>query len=128
MAAVKGLSAPKRGRGASALDTPKVTLNGRPETNFQLEENESAAGSSVPSLVASYCRQGRATKSRSACDITSGGKMNLKQIAALWLGVTALLPASAVWAATVDISTHDIGGQVIGSNGPEAGVWAIAET
>ena len=54
--------------------------------------------------------------------------MNLKQIAAVWLGMSALLPASAVWAATVDVSTHDIGGQVIGNNGPEAGVWAIAET
>ena len=54
--------------------------------------------------------------------------MNLKQIAAVWLGMSALLPASAAWAATVDVSSHDIGGQVIGSNGPEAGVWAIAET
>src|SRR5580692_6199473 len=54
--------------------------------------------------------------------------MNLKQIAAVWLGVSALLPASAVWAATVDVSAHDIGGQVIGDKGPEAGVWVIAET
>src|SRR5580704_15596576 len=54
--------------------------------------------------------------------------MNLKQIAAVWLGVSSLLHASAVWAASVDISAHDIGGQVIGDKGPEAGVWVIAET
>src|ERR1700722_6820326 len=54
--------------------------------------------------------------------------MNLKQIAAVWLGVSSLLHASAVWAANVDISAHDIGGHVIGDKGPEAGVWVIAET
>ena len=56
--------------------------------------------------------------------------MRLKQIAAMWLGASALalLQASAVWAAGVDISAHDIGGQVIGDKGPEAGVWVIAET
>ena len=53
--------------------------------------------------------------------------MNLKQIAAVWLGVSSLLPASAVWAANVDVSAHDIGGQVIGDKGPEAGVWVIAD-
>src|SRR6202007_3244818 len=54
--------------------------------------------------------------------------MNLKQIAAVWLGVSSLLQPGAVWAAKVDISAHDIGGQVIGDKGPEAGVWVIAET
>src|ERR1700719_4234409 len=54
--------------------------------------------------------------------------MNLKQIAAVWLGVSSLLQPGAVWAATVDVSAHDIGGQVIGDKGPEAGVWVIAET
>ena len=54
--------------------------------------------------------------------------MNLKQIAAVWLGVSSLLHAGAAWAANVDISAHDIGGQVIGDKGPEAGVWVIAET
>ena len=54
--------------------------------------------------------------------------MNLRQIAAVWLGVSSLLHASAVWAANVDISAHDIGGHVIGDKGPEAGVWVIAET
>ncbi|HZR86736.1 MAG TPA: carboxypeptidase regulatory-like domain-containing protein [Bradyrhizobium sp.] len=43
-------------------------------------------------------------------------------------GLLALLHGSAVLAATVDISAHDIGGQVIGDKGPEAGVWIIAET
>src|ERR1700720_3200975 len=54
--------------------------------------------------------------------------MNLKQIAAVWLGVSSLLHASAVWAASVDISANDIGGTVVGDKGPEAGVWVIAET
>src|ERR1700740_2280359 len=54
--------------------------------------------------------------------------MNLKQIAAVWLGVSSLLQPGAVWAAKVDISAHDIGGQVVGDKGPEAGVWIIAET
>jgi hypothetical protein len=53
--------------------------------------------------------------------------MKLKQ----WMagaGLLALLHGSAALAATVDISTHDIGGQVVGEKGPEAGVWIIAET
>ena len=54
--------------------------------------------------------------------------MNLKQIAAVWLGVSSLLPASVALAANVNVSVHDIGGQVIGDKGPEAGVWVIAET
>src|SRR6202012_5041186 len=54
--------------------------------------------------------------------------MNLRQIAAVWLGASSLLHAGAAWAANVDISAHDIGGQVIGDKGPEAGVWVIAET
>ena len=54
--------------------------------------------------------------------------MNLKQIATVLLGVSSLLQASAVLAAGVDISAHDIGGRVIGDKGPEAGVWVIAET
>src|SRR3984885_11053888 len=54
--------------------------------------------------------------------------MNLKQIAAVWLGMSLLLPASVALAANVNISVHDIGGQVIGDSGPEAGVWVIAET
>jgi hypothetical protein len=53
--------------------------------------------------------------------------MKLKQ----WMagaGALALLHGSAALGATVDISAHDIGGQVIGEKGPEAGVWIIAET
>lgn len=40
----------------------------------------------------------------------------------------ALLQPCLVTAAQIDISSQDIGGQVIGRNGPEAGVWVIAET
>jgi hypothetical protein len=54
--------------------------------------------------------------------------MKLTQIVSLLLGATALVQADAVLAASVDISSHDIGGQVMGDKGPEAGVWVIAET
>src|SRR5262249_5524238 len=37
-------------------------------------------------------------------------------------------PASAPQAAAVAIDNDDIGGVVRGPNGPEAGVWVIAET
>jgi len=54
--------------------------------------------------------------------------MKLKQLIAGGAGVLALLHGSAVIAANIDISAHDIGGQVVGEKGPEAGVWIIAET
>jgi hypothetical protein len=53
--------------------------------------------------------------------------MACKRITAACLGL-ALLQAGATWAAGLDISSHDIGGRVSGRNGPEAGVWVIAET
>jgi hypothetical protein len=43
-------------------------------------------------------------------------------------GAAMPLPASAQQAATVAIDGDDIGGVVTGPNGPEAGVWVIAET
>jgi hypothetical protein len=46
---------------------------------------------------------------------------------ALALG-TAPTPASAQSAVAASIGTTDIGGVVTGPNGPEAGVWVIAET
>ncbi|MGY8632039.1 carboxypeptidase regulatory-like domain-containing protein [Bradyrhizobium sp. 14AA] len=54
--------------------------------------------------------------------------MKFARITAAWLSASALLHVGVAFAATVDISAHDIGGQVIGDNGPEAGVWVIAET
>src|SRR5258707_4835703 len=54
--------------------------------------------------------------------------MKLKQIVAGCLGVAALLQVSASTAASIGLSAHDIGGQVVGEKGPEAGVWIIAET
>ena len=54
--------------------------------------------------------------------------MRRKRIFAGCAGATALLLGGAAVAATIDISAHDIGGQVIGDKGPEAGVWVIAET
>ncbi|MGX1349548.1 hypothetical protein AB7M49_003124 [Bradyrhizobium elkanii] len=52
----------------------------------------------------------------------------MRRMLAGWLGATALLSAHLVHAAGPDIGAHDIGGQVSGPNGPEAGVWVIAET
>jgi hypothetical protein len=46
---------------------------------------------------------------------------------ALAFGVAAT-PASAQQNAAVSIGNTDIGGVVTGPNGPEAGVWVIAET
>ena len=54
--------------------------------------------------------------------------MTLKQMTARFLGASMLLHAGTVVAADIDISGHDIGGQVLGDKGPEAGVWVIAET
>jgi hypothetical protein len=62
--------------------------------------------------------------------------MKLKQalystVAAVGLAAfiaTAPLPASAQQATAVAIDNDDIGGVVRGPNGPEAGVWVIAET
>src|SRR5260221_876104 len=63
------------------------------------------------------------------------GKMSLRQflfstVAALgiaMMAVAVLAPAGAQQAA-VQIDNDDIGGVVTGANGPEAGVWVIAET
>src|ERR1700712_3439888 len=53
--------------------------------------------------------------------------MKGKNFVAAFVGATLLLHCSA-FAATVEISVSDIGGQVVGDKGPEAGVWVIAET
>ncbi len=55
-----------------------------------------------------------------------------------WDLIASLAPPPVFWlaglmpwpvlAATLDIGSTDIGGQVTSSNGPEAGVWVIAET
>jgi hypothetical protein len=52
----------------------------------------------------------------------------LRRIIAGCLGATVLLSASVALGAGVEIGAHDIGGQVSGPTGPEAGVWIIAET
>ena len=54
--------------------------------------------------------------------------MRLMQFAAGCLGALVLLHAGDSSAATIDLSAHDIGGQVTGDKGPEAGVWVIAKT
>jgi hypothetical protein len=61
--------------------------------------------------------------------------MTLRQIlctGAAAIGIAILsaghMPASAQQAAAVAIDSDDIGGVVSGPNGPEAGVWVIAET
>src|SRR6059058_152813 len=63
---------------------------------------------------------------------TRSAPMTLK--ASLYVTVAAIGIASFVWAAplraqtAVAIDNDDIGGVVTGANGPEAGVWVIAET
>ena len=52
----------------------------------------------------------------------------MRRIFAGCFGATMLLQGGAAVAADIDISAHDIGGRVTGENGPEAGVWVIAET
>jgi hypothetical protein len=54
--------------------------------------------------------------------------MKLKQILLSSVLAGILLHVGASMAANVDISANDIGGQVAGDKGPEAGVWVIAET
>ena len=49
-------------------------------------------------------------------------------IAAVWAGAVRELGAQQPASATVPIDSDDIGGVVSGPNGPEAGVWVIAET
>ena len=51
-------------------------------------------------------------------------------VGAAWVAVLALggLAASCAQQPTIDIDSDDIGGVVSGPNGPEAGVWVIAET
>ena len=51
--------------------------------------------------------------------------MKLKSVAVTTLCATI---SSAAVAASLDISAHDIGGQVSSAAGPEAGVWVIAQT
>jgi hypothetical protein len=45
-----------------------------------------------------------------------------------WLAVAALGSAAFLWGAAAPIDGDDIAGTVTGPNGPEAGVWVIAET
>src|SRR5213593_4819449 len=49
-------------------------------------------------------------------------------IAAVWAGSAVTLSAQQATSGAVPIDADDIGGVVTGPNGPEAGVWVIAET
>src|SRR2546425_11096680 len=49
-------------------------------------------------------------------------------IAAIWIGSVTQLGAQQATSGAVPIDADDIGGVVTGVNGPEAGVWVIAET
>src|SRR5262249_4118103 len=63
------------------------------------------------------------------------GKMSMRQVLCQTVGVIGIAatavavpaPAGAQQAA-VQIDNDDVGGVVTGANGPEAGVWVIAET
>jgi hypothetical protein len=54
--------------------------------------------------------------------------MRLRKFGGVMLAAGIALQGLNVQSANVDISTRDIGGVVMGENGPEAGVWVIAET
>jgi hypothetical protein len=57
--------------------------------------------------------------------------MTLRQFLFIAIGIVALaaaLPATVAAQQAVTIDSDDIGGVVTGPNGPEAGVWVIAET
>ncbi len=54
--------------------------------------------------------------------------MKLKAILMGCMATMPLMSSDVAAAAEIEISAHDIGGQVSGTNGPEAGVWVIAET
>src|ERR1700726_2136098 len=60
--------------------------------------------------------------------MTSERSFYLGTAAALGLVGLAALPTSASAQGTVALDNDDIGGVVNGPNGPEAGVWVIAET
>ena len=49
-------------------------------------------------------------------------------IAVVWAGSAIELSAQQAASAAVAIDSDDIGGVVTGPNGPEAGIWVIAET
>src|SRR3989442_628595 len=49
-------------------------------------------------------------------------------IAVVWAGSAVTLSAQQATSGAVPIDADDIGGGVTGANGPEAGVWVIAET
>lgn len=54
--------------------------------------------------------------------------MKLKAMLMGCVATMSFMQSEVVSAAEIDISAHDIGGQVSGTSGPEAGVWVIAET
>ena len=54
--------------------------------------------------------------------------MKLNRLFFASVSALELVVGNAALAAKIDISAHDIGGQVMGEKGPEAGVWIIAET
>src|SRR5262249_38638943 len=60
-------------------------------------------------------------------DGTTMRKILLGTAAAIAIGLAAA-PAQLIAQGTVPIDADDIGGVVAGPNGPEAGVWVIAET
>ena len=60
--------------------------------------------------------------------MTTTRKVLLGTAAALGMALLAWAPTAARAQAAVAIDGDDIGGVVTGPNGPEAGVWVIAET
>src|ERR1700683_1774462 len=61
-------------------------------------------------------------------DISKGSKFAVILLASCVAGAVALVKAQQRPAADIAVGSADVGGVVTSANGPEAGVWVIAET
>src|SRR5215469_11159640 len=65
---------------------------------------------------------------RRIINMPTSTKFLLSTVAAVGFSTPLAFPVVAVAQTAVTLDADDIGGTVTGSNGPEAGVWVIAET
>jgi hypothetical protein len=85
--------------------------------------------SSRPTLQADAARlEETATATREEPQVMTARRFFLSTAAATALAGLAMLPYPAAAQEAVALDNDDIGGVVTGPNGPEAGVWVIAET
>ena len=86
----------------------------------------------APILSLSEIRRGRSVRKRKEWDVRTKRLWSLGMaavaIVVLLVPASVGLNAQSTTGAAVRIDNDDIGGVVTGANGPEAGVWVIAET